>query len=71
MYATLPPRQICCGPFTNLTKNFFISLYFLKSARGLAADAWNGQCVGQNIEVEAEGALGFAFHAAPPQAVQQ
>jgi hypothetical protein len=48
-------RRICCGPLTNLTENFFISLYFLKSARGLAADAWNGQCVGQNTEVEARG----------------
>jgi hypothetical protein len=23
------PRQICCGPFTNLTKNFLIPSYLL------------------------------------------
>ena len=29
------PRQICCGPFTNLTDNLFISLYFLNRPEGL------------------------------------
>jgi hypothetical protein len=28
-YATVGPRQICYGLFTNLTENFLISLYFL------------------------------------------
>jgi hypothetical protein len=28
------PRQICCGPFTNLTENFLISLYFLNRPPG-------------------------------------
>jgi len=28
------PRQICCGPFTNLTENFLISLYFLNRPAG-------------------------------------
>ena len=28
------PRQICCGPFTNLTKNLRISLYFLNRPAG-------------------------------------
>ena len=29
------PRQICSGPFTNLTENLFISLYFLNRPEGL------------------------------------
>jgi len=28
------PRQICCGPVTNLTENFLISLYFLNRPPG-------------------------------------
>jgi len=28
------PRQIRCGPFTNLTENFLISLYFLNRPPG-------------------------------------
>jgi len=28
-YATVRPRQICRGLFTNVTENFLISLYFL------------------------------------------
>ena len=46
-------------------RELFHLLVLPKSASGLAADAWNGQCVGQNTEVEAEGALGFALHAVP------
>jgi len=65
------PRQICRGPFTNLTENLFISLYFLNRPEGLLRMRETASAQGKNTEVEAEGALGFASHAVPSQAVQQ
>jgi len=60
------PRQICAGPFSNLTENFLICLYFLNRPDDLLR--MRGTASGQaNSAIEAEGAVGFVLHAVPPQ----